>query len=222
MNHLNNKQVFSQNLRHYMKLNKKNRNQICQDLNFRYSTFADWVNGNAYPRIDKIEKLANYFAIQKSDLIEDKSVLLDKTQKLLDYMKEYKLDHVYILPLYAKLVFENQKLSDKYIVGYLASSDSQIKKEDSENYFYYQVPDQSLNSKFNKGDYILIHKQQILTNNDIAVVFINGKVVIGKYQENDSLLILSPLSTSSSQEVQIVPKQQCTIIGKAVGYFANL
>ena len=37
------------------------------------STFNDWVKGKKYPRIDKIEMLANFFRIQKSDLIEDKT-----------------------------------------------------------------------------------------------------------------------------------------------------
>jgi len=36
------------------------------------STFNDWIKGKKYPRIDKIEFMANYFGIQKSDLIEDK------------------------------------------------------------------------------------------------------------------------------------------------------
>ena len=31
---------------------------------------SDWVNGKKFPRIDKIELLAQYFGIQKSDLIE--------------------------------------------------------------------------------------------------------------------------------------------------------
>ena len=36
------------------------------------STFNDWVKGKKYPRIDKIEMLANFFGILKSDLIEEK------------------------------------------------------------------------------------------------------------------------------------------------------
>ena len=32
----------------------------------------DWVNAKTYPRIDKIELMANFFGIDKSDLIEDK------------------------------------------------------------------------------------------------------------------------------------------------------
>ena len=38
-----------------------------------YFTFCDWVNGKKYPRMDKIEILANYFGILKSDLIEEKT-----------------------------------------------------------------------------------------------------------------------------------------------------
>ena len=51
----------------------KTRNDICDDLGFKYTTFSDWVNGKKYPRIDKIEMMANYFGVEKSDLIEDKS-----------------------------------------------------------------------------------------------------------------------------------------------------
>ena len=55
-----------------MEITGKTRNTICDDLGFKYTTFTDWVNGNKYPRIDKIEMLANYFGIKKSDLIEEK------------------------------------------------------------------------------------------------------------------------------------------------------
>ncbi len=70
MSDLGNKEVFSENLRYYMESRNKDRNQVCKDLELKYTTFTDWYNGNKYPRIDKIELLANYFGIQKSDLIE--------------------------------------------------------------------------------------------------------------------------------------------------------
>lgn len=71
MSDIGNKEIFSKNLKYYMKLNNKDRNDICKILGFKYSTFSDWYNGNKYPRIDKIEILANYFNIKKSDLIEN-------------------------------------------------------------------------------------------------------------------------------------------------------
>ena len=71
MSDLGNREVMSNNIKKYMGLTGKTRSEICSDLGFSYSTFSDWLNGNAYPRIDKIEMLANYFGIEKSDLIED-------------------------------------------------------------------------------------------------------------------------------------------------------
>lgn len=72
MSDLGNKKIFSENLRYYLQRDDKERKEVCRDLGVSYSTFCDWVNGNKYPRIDKIERLAQYFGIQKSDLIEQK------------------------------------------------------------------------------------------------------------------------------------------------------
>lgn len=76
MSDLGNKAIMAENIKYYMDLNNKSRNDMCEALGFKYSTFTDWVNGKKYPRIDKIEMIANYFGIEKSDLVEkrDKSL----------------------------------------------------------------------------------------------------------------------------------------------------
>ena len=100
MSDLGNKEIFAKNLKYYMEYYEKDRTSICDDLNIPYTTFADWYNAVTYPRIDKIEMLANYFNIQKSDLIENKykneknfdelEVLFDKHKDILtDDDKEY-------------------------------------------------------------------------------------------------------------------------------------
>ena len=71
MSGLGNKEIFSKNLRYYMDKKGVDRNQVCAALGFVYTTFNDWYNGVKYPRIDKIELLAKYFGIMKSDLIEE-------------------------------------------------------------------------------------------------------------------------------------------------------
>ncbi|MBE5957703.1 MAG: helix-turn-helix transcriptional regulator [Lachnospiraceae bacterium] len=73
MGDLGNKAVMAKNIQYYMDINGKTRREICNALGIKYTTFTDWVKGNVYPRIDKIELMANYFGIEKSDLIEDKS-----------------------------------------------------------------------------------------------------------------------------------------------------
>ena len=73
MSDLGNKEIFSKNLQYYMRINNKDRNEVARDLNIPYSTLADWYNGNKYPRIDKIQLLADYFNIKKSDLVENRT-----------------------------------------------------------------------------------------------------------------------------------------------------
>ena len=70
---LGNKEIMSKNLKYYMDKKGVDRNQLCADLDLKYMTVSDWINAKTYPRIDKIESLANYFGINKSDLIEEKS-----------------------------------------------------------------------------------------------------------------------------------------------------
>ena len=72
MNTAENKKILAQNILHYMGRKGVTNQQLCADLNFKYSTFMEWIKGRAYPRIGAIEKLANYFGCEKSDLIEDR------------------------------------------------------------------------------------------------------------------------------------------------------
>jgi transcriptional regulator with XRE-family HTH domain len=64
-----------------MELNQKDRNDVARDLDLPYTTVTGWCNGEFYPRIDKIEKLAIYFGVEKSDLIENKENQIGNTDK---------------------------------------------------------------------------------------------------------------------------------------------
>jgi len=92
-----NKQIMAGNIKRYMDAKGVTNQQLCADLNFKYTTFMDWINAVTYPRIGKIEAMANYFGVQKSDLIEDKSSekekpaindgLTESQRKLIDWAK---------------------------------------------------------------------------------------------------------------------------------------
>ena len=77
MSSLGNKQVMAKNIRYYMEKNGLNATDLALELDFKYSTVLDWLKANTYPRIDKIEMMANYFKIEKSDLVEDKSTKIE-------------------------------------------------------------------------------------------------------------------------------------------------
>ena len=64
------KEVFAQNLKRYMDEHGKNQKEMAEIIGVSTSSINDWLLCKKYPRIDKIEMLADYFGILKSDLIE--------------------------------------------------------------------------------------------------------------------------------------------------------
>ena len=89
---MDNKNVFASNLKRYMEVKGKSRNDISEALGISYFTVSDWVNGKKYPRMDKVEMLANYFGIQKSDLIEIKVGKVSPEEPKLSEGEEMLLD----------------------------------------------------------------------------------------------------------------------------------
>ena len=95
-----NKEIFANNLSFYMEQKGVDRNTLCADLDLKYTTVRDWLKGITYPRIGKIELLANYFKINKSDLIENKTA----TAQVSDFLLEE------ITNVARKLNAENKKI----------------------------------------------------------------------------------------------------------------
>ncbi len=69
---MENRNVFAENLQYYMNERNVSRKEISDALDISYFTVTSWVNGKKYPRMDKVELLADYFGILKSDLIEER------------------------------------------------------------------------------------------------------------------------------------------------------
>lgn len=68
-------EIMAENIKLYLNKNGKTPANLIADLGIKRSTVYNWLNGVSYPRIDKIELLADYFGITKADLVEDKTKL---------------------------------------------------------------------------------------------------------------------------------------------------
>ena len=75
------KEIFAKNLKRYMDQRGKTQKELAEIVGVSAPTMNDWIKAKKYPRIDKIEILANYFGILKSDLIEEKSEEHKKMQE---------------------------------------------------------------------------------------------------------------------------------------------
>lgn len=83
---MTNKEIFAKNLLHYMTEKGKTRKEVSEAIGVSYYTYTDWVKGKKYPRMNMVEKLANYFGVLKSDLIEAKTAEHRELQKKNDIL----------------------------------------------------------------------------------------------------------------------------------------
>lgn len=84
-----NEEVFARNLQRHIKNSKNSQIEIAKAIGVSPSTITDWLKERTYPRMDKVQLLAEYFGIQKSDLVEDvymaKETISEEDQEVLDW-----------------------------------------------------------------------------------------------------------------------------------------
>lgn len=67
----NSKEIFAKNLRQFLDSRGLQDKDLCVITGASQTAVSEWLNAKKFPRIDKIEKMANYFGVPKSALIED-------------------------------------------------------------------------------------------------------------------------------------------------------
>ena len=87
---IENREVMAKNIRNNMEKMGVNATEVCRALDIKQNTFSDWINAKTYPRIDKIEKMAQYFGISKSELVEEQSSIYYDATLVERAMKYYK------------------------------------------------------------------------------------------------------------------------------------
>ena len=94
MSDIGNKDIFARNLAFYIERSGKTQKELSIEWDIATSTINNWVMGKTYPRMDKVEMMANYFGVLKSDLIEDKQKkpvvqdgLTESQRKLIEFAR---------------------------------------------------------------------------------------------------------------------------------------
>lgn len=185
MNDRNSKMILAKNIRHYMELNNKTRNEMCEALGVKYTTFTDWVNGKTYPRMERIEQMAAYFGIAKSALLEDPDRL---PAGAILYQKQ----PTQPIPIVGVVSCGSPLLAEDNIEGYIDTPIQDITT--GEIYFWLRATGNSMiNIGIHEGDLLLIRQQNDVDSGDIAVVAINGDdATLKRVIKKENALILQP------------------------------
>lgn len=187
---LGNKEVMASNIIRQMKLKNVDRKQMAKDLNLKYTTLSDWINAKTYPRIDKIELMANYFGINKSDLVESPHA------KPIETIEAKKVPVVSQISAGIPIYSEQNILEYAYIPAYLSERNKEV--------FYLRVSGDSMDKEFKEGDLVLVEKDCPIENGQIGVVMVNGyNATVKRIKYDGDKIILLPESHNDEHLPQI-------------------
>lgn len=204
MSDLGNKQIMAKNIRYYMNKHSVSQTEICNTLGIKMPTFSDWVNAKTYPRIDKIELMANYFGISKADLVEEHTAQSTNsnavTIKVLGRVAAG-------LPIEAvENIIDTEEISEEL--------------SKTGEFFGLQIHGDSMEPKFSEGDVVIVRKQEDAESGDIVIATVNGTDAtckrLRKYRDGIELISTNPSYEPmffSAEEIETKPVR---IIGRVV------
>ena len=82
------KRIFANNLRDALNRSGKQQIEVARAIGVSQQTFNTWCRGIALPRMGKLERLANYFGVKKSELIDTPSIKGTKTRPTLKVVQK--------------------------------------------------------------------------------------------------------------------------------------
>lgn len=206
MSTLGNKEIMAQNIRYYLKKYGKTQKEICKDLGFKEMTFSDWVNAKTYPRIDKIEKIANYFHVQKADLVEEKRKPLKNIVPIERCM----------VPIIGQIAAGKPILADEHIEAFLPC-DTGVHAD----FGLIVSGDSMIGADIHDGDVVFIRSQPVVDDGQIAAVRIDDDATLKRFYKNPDGCTL--VSMNPQYPPMIFNSDNCDsiqIIGLAVAKYS--
>lgn len=220
MNNTNNI-IFSKNLTYYMQQKGVDRTQLCEDLGFKYSTVSEWISAKKYPRMDKIELLADYFGIKKSDLIENEhSSEQDELTALMSRFDNIKPIQLKRFPMLGKIACGEPIFADEDKESFvMADMDIQA------DFCLTAKGDSMINARIYDGDVVFIKEMPMVENGEIAAVIIDNEATLKRvyYYPDKNKLMLVAENPAFEPLVYINEElDSIRILGKAVCFMSTV
>lgn len=178
--------------------------KFAEELGVKYTTYYGYEKGTREPGSDFITKLALRFGVSTDYILGISNTTCTENSDSVGtpYIPKGQMPILgYVaagMPLYAE---EN-------IEGYCAND-----FDDGEDYFALRVRGDSMNAcGINDGDLVVVRKQSMVDNGNVAVVAVNGDYATVKYFRQDgNMVVLSPKSYNEKHQTQIYNTKETPI-----------
>lgn len=197
------KEIFAENLNRLVNSRNLSQREIATRINVSPQTFNTWMQGKAIPRMGKIQLLADYFKIEKSDLIEKKTnVTLSQGIKI---------------PVLGTVPAGIPISAVEDILDYEEIPQSWANQGE---FFALKIKGDSMEPRMISGDVAIVKQQSDADSGDVVIALVNGNEATCKKLEktNNGIMLIStntkyaPMFFSNEQ----ISELPVVILGKVV------
>lgn len=202
------RKIFIKNLNEYLDSFQMNQADLANRLSVNKSVVSSWLSGSRYPRMNTMEKIANIFNIEKSDLIEDKS----EKETTSHHTKGVRI------PVLGRVAAGIPIEAIEDIDEWEEIPEAMAKNGE---YFALRIKGESMSPKLQPGDIVIVKKQHDVDTGDTAIVLVNGNdATVKQIKKTEAGIMLVGLNLEvyqphfySNKEIEELPVK---IIGKVI------
>ncbi|KAA6447555.1 LexA family protein [Bacillus swezeyi] len=203
------KKIMANNLKKQLLRKGISQTMMARDLNIPEMTVSNWVKGKTYPRPDKIQLMADYFGITRTQLTEEAPTNLTPLAS-----------QTVPIPVLGTIACGEPILAEENITEYIYESPDQLP---SGKIFYLKAKGTSMEPTIPDGSYVLVREQPEVENGAIAAVLVNGdtEATLKRIKRQGNMVVLMPDNPKYSPYI-ITSDNPARIIGQAMQFTQKL
>lgn len=200
---------IGQNIRRLRESHGMNQIQLAEIAGVTDKAVSTWENDLKIPRMGAIQRIADYFGLMKSDIIEDEPVWA---------RPEREPPSVERIPVVGRVVAGIPTEAVEDVVDWEEIPYAQARRGD---YIGLKVKGTSMEPRFLDGDTVIVRRQPDVESGEIAIVFVNGdEATMKKVLKQPDGVTLVALNTAVYEphfySRRMIAELPVTIYGKVV------
>ena len=203
------KTIFSKNLNALMNRTGVNVSDVSDKTGIPYSTVNDWKNGKKMPRGGSLQKLADFFHVNLSDLTSELN--MNATPSNIIPITD---NNMVRIPIIGTIACGDPILADENIIGYRYHLRETLPSGDT---FYLKAAGDSMEPTIRNGADVLIRLQEEVEDGEIAAVLVNGdtEATLKRVKKQGDIIMLVAENSAYAPYI-ITELNPARILGKAV------
>lgn len=199
------KRIFAKNLNNLLSIHNKTQKEVADAISVSPQTFNTWCQGIALPRMGKVQSLADYFHIGKSDLIDDKPLSNNKHRKGVIINVLGRVAAGVPIEMIEDIVDTEEITEEMARTG---------------DFFALQIHGDSMEPKISEGDVVIVRKQDDAESDNIVIATVNGTDAtckrLKKYAGGIALISNNPAYEPMYFSNEEIIEKPVRILGKVV------